>query len=194
MINKCSCHGDYAMRPYQQENNQWNGSQSEQILWYGEPQQLYQPYPPQNTMPVYTQSGQYQQPGLYQQPGYPYWNPNAGFSNQPFAVPFQDQAPIPQYTKPRPAARMPKAQAQALASNLKKVVLVSSLAAFGVISALVAGNLQSTSASSAPGQNQITDPSQSNSDSGNYFNQGGGGYGFGNDGSGQNPSTSTRSS
>ena len=195
------------MEPYPKENDPWKGSQSEQVLWYGEPHQSYQPYPQQYTMPVYIQPGQYQQPDIYQQqgqyqpqnvyqqPDQTYWNPNAGSSNQPFGPPMQNQQRIPQPAKARPVVRMPKAQAQALASNLKKVALVSSLAAFGILSALVAGNLQNTAATpSAPNQNQLTDPSQSNSDSNNYFHQGGGGYGFGNNGSGQNAGTSTGTS
>lgn len=181
------------MGTYQQQNEQWKVSPSEQVLWYGE---AHQPYQPQTTMPTYTQPGQYQQPYLYQQPGQSYWNPNTGFPNQSFAPMTQNQLHTAQARKVRAAARMPKVQAQSLARNLKKGVLVSSLAAFGVLSVLVARNLQNTSASpSSPNQNQITDPSQSNSDSGNYFNQGrGGGNGFGNNPSGQNPGTGTWSS
>jgi hypothetical protein len=192
-------------------NNPWNGSQSEQVLWYGES------YPCQDTMPIYTQPRQDQRPD---QTG---WNPNIGPSNQSFvsaASPtVQNKLRVPQI--PRSSARMPKAQAQLLARNLKRGVLVSSLAAFAMLSMLVAGNMKNTLAIPLP-SNQITDPLQSNppsnspsnspsnppsnppsnspsnppsnpNDSGSdhFFDQGkGGGYEFGNDDSGQNPGTS----
>ncbi len=100
--------------------------------------------------------------------------------------------------------RMPKAQAVLLASKLKKMVIIISIAAFGILSGLVAGHLQNVSTSqstpstqstnSAPGASSqppsYSDPSNSNhpSDSGGFFNQqGGGGYGFGNGGAVQSP-------
>lgn len=184
------------MGTYQQENNPWSGVPSEQVFWYGEP---HQPYPQQNTIPVYTQPGQYQQPNLYQPQNQAYWNPNTSFPHQPFApaIPsmVQQQPRISQ--DPQSPARMPKTQAQSLARNVKKGVLVSSLAIFGVLTVLVAGNLRMASPTPSP-PNQITDPSQSNTNdpnAGNYFQHGrGGGYGFGNNDSGQNPGTSTGAS
>ncbi len=174
-----------------QENNSWKGSSSEQVLWYGDPYP-YQNY--QNPMPVYTQAHQYQQSGQA------YWNPNASVPERPFAAlpptspAAQEKLRVPPYQAPQPAARMPKAQALSLARNVKKGALILSLAVFGVLTVLVAGNLKITSA--APSfPNQGTDPSQSNSNdpnAGNYFQHGdGGGYGFGNNGSNQNPGTGT---
>lgn len=102
--------------------------------------------------------------------------------------------------------RMPKAQAISLASKLKKTVIITSIAAFGLLSGLVAGHLQNTSTGQSTPSTQSTKPAPgassqppsysapSNttnpSDSGGFFNQqGGGGYGFGNGGSVQAPAT-----
>ncbi|MBE3558356.1 MAG: hypothetical protein IMW89_03920 [Ktedonobacteraceae bacterium] len=116
--------------------------------------------------------------------------------------------------KPRPAQapqqspRMPKAEAQSLAKRLKKYIIVTSIAAFGLLSWLVAGHLQTaatsqstpnaanppdaTNTSASDNQSGDDSPSISNpADSGSYFDQQGGGYGFGNNGSTQGPATSS---
>lgn len=73
---------------------------------------------------------------------------------------------------PRPAAkpaaaRMPKAQAQALTRRMKKGLVVSSVAAFGVFVALAAGHTTGVSASSSTTSSSASSSTSSNSSSSN---------------------------
>lgn len=78
----------------------------------------------------------------------------------------QPRSPAPQREEGRPiVARMPKAQAQRIASGLKKVVLVASVALFGGFAALVAGNVVGVTASSSSSSSQSSDSSSSSSNS-----------------------------
>ena len=82
--------------------------------------------------------------------------------------------------KPRPAEKMPKARAQALARTLKKWLAVASIVSFGTFSGLVAFHqvgsttTASQSTSSSSGSSKTTTSSNSTSqNSSNFLNQGG---------------------
>ena len=112
----------------------------------------------------------------------------------------------PQQAARRPAvARMPKAQAQRIASGLKKGVLVASVALVGGFAALAAGNVvgvtaqssstsssssQSSDSSSSSSQNDDQNNSQNNS---NFFGGGSSGS-VGSGSSSQQPSQVTNAS
>ena len=70
----------------------------------------------------------------------------------------QPRSPAPQREEGRPTvARMPKAQALRIASGLKKIVLVASVALFGGFAALVAGNVVGVTAQSSSSGSQSSD-------------------------------------
>ncbi len=104
-------------------------------------------------------------------------------------------------TAPRPPARMSKAQAIAMAQDLKRGIAVSSIAGFVVLSMLVATHLQATAASQSTSSPASQNTSSNTNNSGGFFhhrrwdqqsgNQQRGGYGFGNGGSFQSPGTSS---
>jgi cytoskeletal protein RodZ len=76
----------------------------------------------------------------------------------------------PQQATGRPNAarmptRMPKAQAQRIASGLKRGVLVASVALFGGFAALVAGNVVGVTASSSSSGSSDSSSNSSSSDS-----------------------------
>ena len=76
------------------------------------------------------------------------------------------EAQAPRQAARRPTvARMPKAQAQRIASGLKTVVLVASVALFGGFAALVAGNVVGVTASSSSSSSSDSSSSSSSSDS-----------------------------
>lgn len=107
--------------------------------------------------------------------------------------------------------RMPKAQAVSMARTLKRSMVVTSIAVFGVLSGLVATHLQTTTTSqstSTPASQNTSSSSSSSStsssnnsssnqnssnttNSGSFFNQQGGGYGFGNGSTSQPPVSSS---
>jgi len=78
--------------------------------------------------------------------------------------------PAPQQAAGRPTmarmpTRMPKAQAQRIASGLKKGMLVASVALFGGFAALVAGNVVGVTAQSSSSSSSDSSSSSSSSDS-----------------------------
>jgi hypothetical protein len=83
---------------------------------------------------------------------------------------------LPQQAARRPNAarmpnRMPKAQAQRIASGLKKGVLVASVALFGGFAALVAGNVVGVTAPSSSSNSSDSSSSSSSSDSSSSSSQ-----------------------
>jgi hypothetical protein len=189
------------MPNFQENYNQYN----EPFPWRPESDRLPNQAPGSGRPPGPQQGQVYRAP--YPQSG-PNWQPNPqqGYVYRaPYPLQGLPAAPYTAVTSgvereklhPKPGARMPKAQALSLVQSLKKWVIVASIAAFGLFSALVAGNLHNTgSARQSTSSNQTTNPStssnSSNSNSGGFFgNQGGGSYGFGNGGSTQAPGTST---
>lgn len=101
------------------------------------------------------------------------------------------------------AARMPKEEAIAIASTVKKTVVVLAIALFGLFSSLIVGTFSNAAANTTtPANNQDNSSNVSGqqgnpSDNGGFFQQGGGGYGFGNGNGGgfsQSPHTHTGAS
>jgi uncharacterized membrane protein YgcG len=149
-----------------------------------------------------------QQPTLVNQPYYT--------NNNPYAQTMQQSNQRPQHAQSKQnnkktSDRMPKAQAVSMARTLKRVIVVASIAGFGILSGVVATHLQtittSQSTSTSASQNTSSNTSSSstssttnsnsnqnssNVNSGGFFNQQGGGYGFGSGSSSQAPITSSR--
>lgn len=111
-------------------------------------------------------------------------------------------AQAPRQAARRPTvARMPKAQAQRIASGLKKGVLVASVVMFGGFATLVAGNAVGVTAQSSSSSSQSSDSSSSSSSSSQNSDQnnsnffGGGSSGsVGSGSSSQQPSQVTNAS
>jgi hypothetical protein len=90
-------------------------------------------------------------------------------SHNPFPAP-------PGRPKPRRIPPMPKVQALELAEKLKRGIIVVALLGFGMLSALVIGNMPTTASTST---NQATPTQTDPSSSGGVLQQQQGGYGFG---------------
>ncbi len=102
----------------------------------------------------------------------------------------QQRPPVLQNQKPKPPARMPKAQVLALVSKFKQWLVVASLVGFGTFSGLAAFHqvnapavASQTSSDSSQTSSSATSSSQS---SNNFFNQQGGNN-FGSSSSSQAP-------
>ncbi|HEX3269204.1 MAG TPA: hypothetical protein VHR15_01050 [Ktedonobacterales bacterium] len=84
--------------------------------------------------------------------------------------PPRPQTPQPAAGRPNAARtpnKMPKAQAQRIASGMKKGVLAASVVLFGGFIALVAGNVVGVTAQSSSSDSQSSDGSSSSSNSSN---------------------------
>jgi len=79
--------------------------------------------------------------------------------------------------KPKPAGKMPKARALALARTFKKWLVVASLVGFGTFSGLVAlhqvGTTASQSTQTSSGSSTTSTTSSSSQNSNSFLNQGG---------------------
>jgi hypothetical protein len=102
----------------------------------------------------------------------------------------QQQAPVLQNQQPKPAGRMPKAQALALISKFKQWLVVASLVGFGTFSGLAAFHQVNTPAAASQtssGSSQTTTSATSSSQSSNNFFNQQGGNNFGSSSSSQAP-------
>ena len=94
---------------------------------------------------------------------------------QQFVTPAQTYRPQQrvEQQKPRPAQRMPKAQAQSLSRNLKKAVAVASVLGFGAFSGLIAYHQinAATTTTATTTTPSSTQSSQSTGNSSSFFNQ-----------------------
>ncbi len=103
----------------------------------------------------------------------------------------QQRVPVLQNQKPKPPARMPKAQALALVSKFKQWLVVASLVGFGTFSGLAAFHqVNATAAASQTSSvsSQTSSTTSSSQNSNNFFNQQGG-TNFGSSSSSQAPVT-----
>lgn len=149
---------------------------------YTQPYPAYQsnaPYPPYSSYPPDSQTTQY--PQYQQYPQHP---------QQPYQ---QEKVQRPQGAGNKPP-RVTKAEALEMVSQFKQWIVIGSVVAFGLLSALAVTHVtgvtsQAASSSATPVNNGDNGPSQqfnSPSQSGSLQQQQGG-YGFGNNGPAQGP-------